>query len=188
MEVASSSSAASTVSSAKTLIGEVLQPLYVVIFGMAILAVILFASLKHLRYHQQPEVHLPRMKKKDMTIAELKKYDGTGEDGRICIAVNRKIFDVTRGRKYYGPGGPYSVFAGRDASRALACFSVSAIKDGYDDLSDLTSSQMNQIHEWDMQLTDEYTLVGRLLQPGQQPIDYTDSEDETHDDDKLKDT
>ncbi|GAB1604515.1 membrane-associated progesterone receptor component 2-like [Argonauta hians] len=187
MEVANSAASA-PLSSAKSLFVDVLQPLYVVIFGMIILAVILFASLKHLRVHQQPEVRLPRMKKRDMTITELRKYDGTGEDGRICIAVNRKVFDVTRGRKYYGPGGPYSVFAGRDASRALACFSVSDIKDGYDDLSDLTSSQMNQIHEWEMQLTDEYTLVGRLLQPGQQPLDYTDSEDEIPEDDKLKDT
>lgn len=32
-----------------------------------------------------------------MTLSELRKYDGKNEDGRICIAVNRKIFDVSKG-------------------------------------------------------------------------------------------
>lgn len=32
-----------------------------------------------------------------MTLSELRQYDGTGPDGRICIAVNRKIFDVSKG-------------------------------------------------------------------------------------------
>ena len=40
--------------------------------------------------------------------------------------------------------GPYGVFAGKDASRALATFSVdkTVIKDEYDDLSDLNSMQV----------------------------------------------
>jgi len=45
------------------------------------------------------------------------------------------------------------VFAGRDASRGLATFSLTeeAIKDEYDDLSDLTSMQMESVREWEMQ-------------------------------------
>ncbi|UYV68154.1 hypothetical protein LAZ67_5003213 [Cordylochernes scorpioides] len=39
----------------------------------------------------------------DMDLAELRKYDGKGPDGRICLAVNGKIFDVTRGKDFYGP-------------------------------------------------------------------------------------
>ena len=47
------------------------------------------------------------------------------------------------------------MFAGRDASRGLGTFSVSveAIKDEYDDLSDLNSMQMESIREWEMQFT-----------------------------------
>jgi len=50
----------------------------------------------------QPE--LPPMKKKDFTLQQLKEFDGRGKDGRILIAVNGIVFDVTRGRKFYGPG------------------------------------------------------------------------------------
>jgi len=52
-------------------------------------------------------------------------------------------------------GGPYGVFAGRDASRGLATFSLTeeAIKDEYDDLSDLTSMHMDSVREWEMQFT-----------------------------------
>ena len=55
------------------------------------------------------------------------------------------------------------MFAGRDASRGLATFSLSgeAIKDEYDDLSDLTSMQMESVREWEMQfrgITLQYLL------------------------------
>jgi len=47
------------------------------------------------------------------------------------------------------------VFAGRDASRGLGTFSVKedAIKSHYDDLSDLTSKEMESIREWELQIT-----------------------------------
>lgn len=52
-------------------------------------------------------------------------------------------------------GAPYEILAGRDASRALACFSTdrSIIKDEYDDLSDLTPDQMNCLSEWELQFS-----------------------------------
>lgn len=56
--------------------------------------------------------------------------------------------------------GPYGVFAGRDASRGLATFSLTedAIKDEYDDLSDLNSMQMDSIREWEMQFTGKFIV------------------------------
>lgn len=50
---------------------------------------------------QMPE--LPKIRK-DMTVAELRQFDGTQPDGRVLVAVNGWIFDVTRGRRFYGPG------------------------------------------------------------------------------------
>ena len=73
-------------------------------------------------------------------------------------------------------GGPYSVFAGRDASRALATFEVHSVSEEYDDLSDLKQSELNEVKEWDQQFSEKYTLVGKLLKPGEQPTTYSDDE------------
>jgi len=130
---------------------------------------------------------IPKMKKGDMTLQELLKYDGTGTHGRVCVAINGKIFDVTRGKRFYGPGGPYSAFAGHDASRALAFFSTDLVKNEYDDLSDLDSRQMESVREWEEQFTDKYEFVGRLLKPGEEPSNYSDDEEaEPSDDSQAK--
>lgn len=50
-----------------------------------------------------PPPRLPKLRK-DMTVAELSKYDGTQKDGRVLLAVNSIIFDVTNGKRFYGPG------------------------------------------------------------------------------------
>lgn len=50
------------------------------------------------------EPTLARMKKRDFTLQDLKQYDGLGEDKRVLVAVNGKVFDVTRGKRFYGPG------------------------------------------------------------------------------------
>lgn len=49
--------------------------------------------------------------------------------------------------------GPYGIFAGRDASRGLAtfCLDKDALRDEYDDLSDLNAVQMESVREWEMQ-------------------------------------
>ena len=61
-------------------------------------------------------------------------------------------------------GGPYGVFAGRDASRGLATFSLGedSIKDEYDDLSDLNTMQMDSVREWEMQFNGLYKILVNL--------------------------
>ena len=46
----------------------------------------------------------PPMKKQDLNLQQLREHDGNGKDGRICVAVNGKVYDVTKGKKFYGPG------------------------------------------------------------------------------------
>lgn len=46
---------------------------------------------------------LPRMKRGDFTLEQLREYDGS-RTPRILLAVNGKVFDVTKGSKFYGPG------------------------------------------------------------------------------------
>jgi predicted heme/steroid binding protein len=58
------------------------------------------------------------------TDTDLLSYDGSNPDLPILLAINGTIYDVSAGRKHYGPGGSYHFFAGRDASRAFVtnCF------------------------------------------------------------------
>ncbi|XP_030336564.1 membrane-associated progesterone receptor component 2 [Strigops habroptila] len=121
---------------------------------------------------------LPRMKRRDFSLEQLREFNGA-RNPRILLAVNGKVFDVTKGSKFYGPDGPYGIFAGRDASRGLATFRLDkdALRDEYDDLSDLNAVQMESVREWEMQFKEKYDYVGRLLKPGEEPSEYTDEED-----------
>lgn len=50
-----------------------------------------------------PEPELPRLRR-DFTLQELRPFDGTGTDGRVLVAVNGSVYDVTKGKRFYGPG------------------------------------------------------------------------------------
>jgi predicted heme/steroid binding protein len=59
-----------------------------------------------------------------LTDEQLSQYTGGDPDKPIYVAINGTIFDVSEGRSFYGPGGHYHHFAGRDATRAWVstCF------------------------------------------------------------------
>ena len=81
------------------------SPLNLALLGVcAYLIYKIFASRKQEEPSRPQEPQLPRMKKRDFTLEQLREYDGRGADGRILMAVNFKVFDVTRGKKFYGPG------------------------------------------------------------------------------------
>ncbi|XP_045480036.1 membrane-associated progesterone receptor component 1-like [Harmonia axyridis] len=146
---------------------------------IAVLVYKIVKSRTHVPSASIPEPKLPKLKKRDFTVQELNKFDGTQEDGRILIAVNGNVYDVTKGKRFYGPGGPYAAFGGKDASRGLATFSVSVKTEEYDDLSDLNSIEMDSVREWEAQFKEKYELVGKLLKPGEEPTNYSDEEDES---------
>jgi predicted heme/steroid binding protein len=54
-----------------------------------------------------------------ITLDELKKYDGSDGSPGLYIAVLGQVFDVSKGKDHYGPGGGYSFFAAKDGSRAF---------------------------------------------------------------------
>ena len=51
-----------------------------------------------------PEPTLPCLNRRDFTLEQLREFDGRGKDGRVLVAVNGKVFDVTKGKRFYGPG------------------------------------------------------------------------------------
>lgn len=98
----------------------------------------------------------------------------TGEDGKpIYFAVRGRVFDVSHGRNFYGPGGPYENFAGRDASRGLACGSfdeemLTKDLDGpLDKLDDLGPEEMEAMRGWEESFESKYLVVGNLVPVGQ---------------------
>ncbi|XP_054153766.1 membrane-associated progesterone receptor component 1-like [Oppia nitens] len=116
--------------------------------------------------------------KHDMTLEELSKYDGKGADKRICIGILGKVYDCTKGHRFYGPNGPYAPLAGHDATRSLALFDVEAIKSEWDDVSDLTPYQMSSVNEWMEQFSERYDYVGRLVRDSSEKSDHIGDDDE----------
>ncbi|KAF2764442.1 hypothetical protein EJ03DRAFT_378608 [Teratosphaeria nubilosa] len=53
-----------------------------------------------------------------LTEKEMEQYDGTDDSKPIYLAINGTIFDVSASPSFYGPGGHYHHFTGKDASRA----------------------------------------------------------------------
>ena len=97
---------------------------------------------------------------KAWTLAELAVYNGTDTSKPLLMACLGDVFDVTSGAGFYGPGGPYGVFAGKDASRGLARMEVQY---SGADISDLTGSQHTTLQEWHDKFESKYPLVGRLV-------------------------
>ena len=89
---------------------------------------------------------------------ELSKYKGH-DGGLIYLAVVGHVFDVTRGKKHYGPGGGYEFFSGIDGSKGYVTGQFD--KDGLiDDISDFSSSQILSLEQWRTFYEKDYKLIG----------------------------
>jgi membrane-associated progesterone receptor component len=99
-------------------------------------------------YSFLPEEHPPVAQWTRYTPRTLAIHDGSaGKQGPILLAIEGRVFDVTKGSSFYGPGGPYGNFAGRDASRGMAKQSfdldtLTPLDKPLDKLEDLTPSEV----------------------------------------------
>mmetsp|Transcript_30177 Transcript_30177/g.79262 ORF Transcript_30177/g.79262 Transcript_30177/m.79262 type:complete len:186 (+) Transcript_30177:48-605(+) len=113
-----------------------------------------------------PPLNIPN---RDYTPEDMARFNGVNaieeHNGRktILLACGGVVFDVTSGRDFYGPGGPYAVFAGRDASRGLATMSLAPPAEGWDDLSDLQQEEQETFAEWCQMFADKYPVRGKLV-------------------------
>ncbi|KAG7008425.1 hypothetical protein G7Y79_00005g015660 [Physcia stellaris] len=102
------------------------------------------------------------------TPPDLKPYNGEN-NMPVYLAVRGRVFDVTPGRNFYGPGGPYENFAGRDATRGLACGSFDEdmltkdLEGALDDLKGLGDDEMQALQDWEDRFTEKYLVVGKLV-------------------------
>ncbi|KAH9622716.1 hypothetical protein KSS87_018884 [Heliosperma pusillum] len=98
----------------------------------------------------------------DVTEEELKAYDGSNPQKPLLMAIKGQIYDVSRGRMFYGPGGPYAMFAGHDATRALALMSFDT-QDLTGNTEGLSESELDVLEDWELKFNEKYPKVGALV-------------------------
>ncbi|OMJ19300.1 Damage response protein 1 [Smittium culicis] len=103
----------------------------------------------------------------------LSQYTGaTDPNGPVLIAVKGIVYDVSvnGGRDFYGPGGPYSIFSGRDASRLFSMFEFDngmteeELDSPIDKLDDLTFDQQESLEAYIQLFESKYMPVGVLVE------------------------
>ncbi|KAF8268170.1 cytochrome b5-like heme/steroid binding domain-containing protein [Lactarius quietus] len=111
----------------------------------------------------QPErTDIPAPKDDPFTQEELKAFDGGDASKPIYVAIKGTVFDVTHKRDTYGKGGSYSLFAGKDASRALGLSSLKP-EDAVADWSTLEEKDRRTLDDWHSFFTKRYAIVGRVV-------------------------
>ena len=97
--------------------------------------------------------------KKEFTTEEVAMFDGKGPEGEpILTIIDGLVYDLQKGREFYGEGGPYHPFAGRDCSRLLAKNQVS---DKTDTGAPLTEAELEQLEKWKEFFQNKYGSIGK---------------------------
>lgn len=144
-----------------------------------LLAVVVRSILKSVSKPSEPEestaTEAPPKKNGTGIVTESELKEATGEDGkRLYIAVKDPfsasvtVFDVSSGADFYGPGGPYHVFVGKNATHGLAKSSTDPEK-AIGDLSTLTESEKDTHLQWYSKYMEKYPIVGNLVPDGTNP-------------------
>uniref|UniRef100_Q29CQ5 Uncharacterized protein, isoform A n=2 Tax=pseudoobscura subgroup TaxID=32358 RepID=Q29CQ5_DROPS len=93
-------------------VGNILREILYSPMNLALLTVIVFLVYKIVRdrtevpsssAQKQTLPELPKIRR-DFTVKELRQYDGNQLDGRVLVAVNGNVYDVSKGKRFYGPG------------------------------------------------------------------------------------
>ena len=150
---------------AEELSASIASPINLILFSLLVLLI-------YYRLRSAPPAKLPPPAApvvfRTFTPIDLKPFNG--EEGQpVYLAVRGKVFDVTPGKNFYGPGGPYENFAGRDASRGLAYGSFDEnmltkdLNGPLDDLSSLGPDELEALRDWEERFLEKYIVVGKLV-------------------------
>jgi membrane-associated progesterone receptor component len=107
------------------------------------------------------------------TREQLQKYNGENEgtkiEGRVDLPIymgfSGKVYDMSYGgAQFYGKGGPYHVFAGRDATRGLSKMSLKEEDAISSDISDFGEAENKTKGEWEAKfISRKYPVVGVII-------------------------
>ncbi|XP_019195464.1 PREDICTED: membrane steroid-binding protein 1-like [Ipomoea nil] len=137
------------------------------VFAIYHLASGMFGSSNHSNYQRPRQLEEemqplpPPVQVGEISGEELKQYDGSDPKKPLLMAIKGQIYDVSQSRIFYGPGGPYALFAGKDASRALAKMSFEE-KDLTGDISGLSPFELEALQDWEYKFMSKYVKVGTV--------------------------
>ncbi|KAI0182913.1 cytochrome b5-like heme/steroid binding domain-containing protein [Xylaria flabelliformis] len=109
------------------------------------------------KFQPKVPVNLDPPKDDPITLEDLSQANGT-EGRKAYVAIKGKVYDVT-GNKMYQEGGSYHVFAGKDASRALAKTSTKP-EDVQPEWRDLDDKEKGVLNDWITFFSNRYNVVG----------------------------
>jgi len=95
------------------------------------------------------------------TEAELAEFNGMDETGPLLFAADGLVFNVWKGRHFYGPGCQYHVFAGRDATRLLAKTKLEE-ETPEEQMIPLSIGERAALAGWIWTFKSKYEIVGKL--------------------------
>ena len=140
---------------------------WVTIFG-ALCGYFVIALARALYFHfvtsRRPGTDRREPKKIEITLEELSKYNGMDPYRPVALAVRGHVYDVSRGVGFYGPGKTYSVYAGKEVSRALGKMSLQD-SDCNGDIADFTEKEHRILEQWEGKLAAKYPVIGTVV-PG----------------------
>jgi membrane-associated progesterone receptor component len=108
---------------------------------------------------------------RNFTMKQLRHFDGKNDENMdelkpVYLSLGGTVFDVSKGRDFYGPGGPYEQFAGRECGVALATMSFD--EELLDDLAGcetLGVGDKGELENWQEKFEHYrcYPIKGRLV-------------------------
>ena len=145
------------------IIGEV--PLEVVL-SSGLAALILASYLLKRELVSDPSAN--KRKKRDLpesksefNMEDVALFDGKGpEDEAILTVIDGLVYNLTKGREFYGAEGPYNAFAGRDCTRLLA---KNQVTDKTDTRMALNETELEQLDKWKEFFNGKYQSIGKIV-------------------------
>mmetsp|Transcript_5861 Transcript_5861/g.13029 ORF Transcript_5861/g.13029 Transcript_5861/m.13029 type:complete len:255 (+) Transcript_5861:198-962(+) len=90
---------------------------------------------------------------RNYTASQLAYFDGTADDKGcnkpVYLSLEGTVFDVSKGRDFYGPDGPYALFAGHECGVAMAKLSFDTKHlDDVEGCSKLNPGEKTELEGW----------------------------------------